>query len=197
MFKTLEELLKYKEDDNFHISINVTGITIQTDEFEEFLKNLHIIYPGKCRNVLIEITEQATLRVDEGFIARLSRIKELGYTFGIDDFSMGNTSIKYLQSNIFDIVKLDGGISRDVFNARSREIIYSIARLTEGLNIETIAEYVETEEQRKALENAGCNIYQGYLYSPAIPLDKFKELVEAGNEKPEKVVMPYEIKVGE
>ncbi|MCR5356303.1 MAG: EAL domain-containing protein [Lachnospiraceae bacterium] len=197
VFKTLEELLKYKEDDNFHISINVTGITIQTDEFEEFLKNLHIIYPGKCRNVLIEITEQATLRVDEDFIARLSRIKELGYTFGIDDFSMGNTSIKYLQSNIFDIVKLDGGISRDVFNARSREIIYSIARLTEGLNIETIAEYVETEEQRKALENAGCNIYQGYLYSPAIPLDKFKKLVEAGNEKPEKVVMPYEIEVGE
>ncbi|MBR6485844.1 MAG: EAL domain-containing protein, partial [Lachnospiraceae bacterium] len=184
VFKTLEELLKYKEDDSFHISINVTGLTIQTDEFEEFLKNLHIIYPGKCRNVLIEITEQATLRVDDNFISRLSRIKELGYTFGIDDFSMGNTSIKYLQSNIFDIVKLDGGISRDVFNARSREIIYSISRLTEGLNIETIAEYVETEEQRKALQNAGCMIYQGYLYSPAIPLQKFKQLMEEKHDEP-------------
>ncbi len=178
VFKNLDELLKYKEDEHFHISINVTGITIQTDEFEEFLKNLHIIYPGKCKHVLIEITEQATLRVDDSFIARLQRIKSLGFTFGIDDFSMGNTSIKYLQSNIFDIVKLDGGISRDVFNERSREIIASISRLTEGLNIETIAEYVETEEQRKALEDVGCYIYQGYLYSPAIPLSRFKELGE-------------------
>ena len=91
---------------------------------------------------------------------------------------MGNTSIKYLQSNIFDIVKLDGGISRDIFNERSREIIASISRLTEGLNIETVAEYVETEEQRKALEDVGCYIYQGYLYSPAIPLSKFTELGE-------------------
>ncbi len=178
VFKSLDELLKYKEDESFHISINVTGITIQTDEFEEFLNHLHIIYPGKCKHVLIEITEQATLKVDESFIARLQRIKSLGFTFGIDDFSMGNTSIKYLQSNIFDIVKLDGGISRDIFNERSREIIASISRLTEGLNIETIAEYVETEEQRKALEDVGCYIYQGYLYSPAIPLSKFTELGE-------------------
>ena len=178
VFKSLDELLKYKEDENFHISINVTGITIQTDEFEEFLKNLHIIYPGKCKHILIEITEQATLRVDDSFISRLQRIKSLGFTFGIDDFSMGNTSIKYLQSNIFDIVKLDGGISRDIFNERSREIIASISRLTEGLNIETVAEYVETEEQRKALEDVGCYIYQGYLYSPAIPLSKFTELGE-------------------
>lgn len=186
VFKSLDELLKYKEDENFHISINVTGITIQTDEFEEFLNNLHIIYPGKCKHILIEITEQATLRVDETFIARLQRIKSLGFTFGIDDFSMGNTSIKYLQSNIFDIVKLDGGISRDIFNERSKEIIASISRLTEGLNIETIAEYVETEEQRKALEDVGCYIYQGYLYSPAIPLSKFTELGEkAKKEKAE------------
>ena len=178
VFKNLDELLKYKEDESFHISINVTGITIQKDEFEDFLKNLHIIYPGKCKHVLIEITEQATLKVDDNFISRLQRIKSLGYTFGIDDFSMGNTSIKYLQSSIFDIVKLDGGISRDIFNERSREIFSSISRLTEGLNIETIAEYVETEEQRQALQDVGCNIYQGYLYSPAIPLSKFTELGE-------------------
>ena len=174
-FTDLYELLKYKETEDFHVSINVTGITIQKDEFEVFLKQLHDDFPGKANNVLIEITEQATLKVDDSFIARLQRIKSLGYSFGIDDFSMGNTSIKYLQSNIFNIVKLDGGISRDIFNERSREIISSISRLTEELGIGTVAEYVETEEQRKALEAVGCHIYQGYLYSPAIPLSKFAE----------------------
>ncbi len=176
VFGNMDELFKYGDTDSFHVSVNVTGITIQTDEFESFLKNLHLIYGEKCSNVLIEITEQATLKVDDPFIARLTRIKDFGFTFGIDDFSMGNTSIKYLQSNIFDIVKLDGGISRDVLNIRSREIISSIAQLTSGFNIDTVAEYVETEAQRMALEDVGCYIYQGYLYSPAIPLSKFPEL---------------------
>ena len=183
VFENLYELLKYKEDDNFHISINVTGITIQTDEFEEFLTQLHYDFPGRSSNVLIEITEQATLKVDDRFIERLQRIKALGYTFAIDDFSMGNTSIKYLQSNVFNIIKLDGGISRDIFNTRSREIISSISRLTQELDVKTIAEYVETEAQRKALEEVGCNIYQGYLYSPAIPLSKFIELGKAAKEE--------------
>ncbi len=72
---------------------------------------------------------------------------------------MGNTSIKYLQSNVFSLVKLDGGISRNVLdNKRSQEIVSSIAQLTHDLGISVLAEYVETEQQRQVLEDA----YTGY-----------------------------------
>ncbi len=159
-----------------HISVNVTGTTIQGDEFEDFLRELKGEYPEVCEHILIEITEQAALRIDNPFIERLARLREMGYVFGIDDFSMGNTSIKYLQSNVFSLVKLDGEISKDILdNTRSKEIVSSIAQLTHDLGVSVLAEYVETEPQRQVLEDVGCYLYQGYLYSPAITLEEFLE----------------------
>lgn len=159
-----------------HVSVNVTGTTIQKKEFEEFLIKLNEEYPGVCKHILIEITEQAALRIDSLFIDKLNRLRKLGYSFGIDDFSMGSTSIKYLQSNAFCMVKLDGEICKDIVdNERSKEIIASIAHLTQELGIDVLAEYVETEQQRQALEDAGCYLYQGYLYSPAVNMETFKK----------------------
>ena len=158
---------------DIQISVNVTGITIQTEEFEQFLEKLRSEYPELCIRICIEITEQTALKFDAEFIERLTRIHDMGFSLAIDDFSMGSTSIKYLQTSVFDLVKLDGALSRDVLdNPRSREIIASIAGLTQNFGIRVLAEYVETEEQRKALEEIGCYQYQGYLYSPAVPVEE-------------------------
>lgn len=162
--------------ENAKISINATGGTIQSDDFEQFLQQLKEEYPTYCKNVVIEITEQAALQINEKLIERLTRIQNLGFGLAIDDFSMGNTSIKYLQTNLFSIIKLDGALSRGVMNnARNRNIIASIAKLSNDFGIRVLAEYVETEEQQKILEDAGCCWYQGYLYSPAVPLEELEE----------------------
>ncbi len=154
------------------ICVNVSGSTIQTEEFEAFLGTLKTQSETFCRHVCIEVTEQTALQINEALIERLTRIHEMGYILAIDDFSMGSTSIKYLQSSVFSVIKLDGSLSRDVVNnTRSREIIASITSLSETFGIQVLAEYVETEEQRAILERVGCRLYQGYLYSPAIPLD--------------------------
>lgn len=159
------------------ISVNVTGSTIQQDEYEKFLGNMAQQYPQYHDNILIELTEQESLKIDDEFIARLTRIKNLGYKLGIDDFSMGNTSIKYLQTNVFSLIKLDGALSLDVLeNARSQGIVALIAKLSKEFDIQVLAEYVETEEQRKILEEIGCCMYQGHLYSPAINIDELQEL---------------------
>lgn len=165
--------------DNTKISVNVTGINIQTEEFERFLKELKNDYPEHSKSICIEITEQTALRFDESLTERLTRIHDMGYTLAIDDFSMGSTSIKYLQTSVFDLVKLDGAISRDVItNSRSREIIASITGLTKNFGIRVLAEYVENEKQRKALEEIDCCLYQGYLYSPAVPVEDFERSVK-------------------
>ena len=158
------------------ISVNVTGVTVQTADFEDFLSELARQYPAYIPNLCIEITEQTAIQFDDALLQRLSRIRELGYSFAIDDFSMGNTSIKYLQTSVFDLVKLDGTLSRNVLtNARSLEIVASLAALADTFGIRVLAEYVETEEQRKILEKAGCLLYQGYLYSPALSLEELRE----------------------
>lgn len=162
--------------ENMKISVNVTGGTIQSDDFEQFLQQLKEEYPAYCKNVVIEITEQAALQINEKLIERLTRIQNMGFGLAIDDFSMGNTSIKYLQTNLFSLIKLDGALSKGVMNnSRSRNIIASIARLSDDFGIRVLAEYVETKEQQKILEEAGCCWFQGYLYSPAVPLEELEK----------------------
>ncbi len=159
------------------ISINVTGTTIQSNKFEVFLGELAGKYPQYMKNIVIEITEQAALTIKEELIDRLTRIAKLGYRFAIDDFSMGSTSIKYLQTNLFTLIKLDGSMTKVIMdNERTREIVASITKLSKDLGIDVLAEFVETEAQRQTLEEIGCCLYQGYLYSPAVPMDKLDSI---------------------
>jgi EAL domain-containing protein (putative c-di-GMP-specific phosphodiesterase class I) len=70
----------------------------------------------------------------------------------------------------FDTIKLDGALVRDILsNSSCRNIISSIVHLGKTLNYSVLAEYVENEEQRLILHELGCDQYQGYLYSKAIP----------------------------
>lgn len=168
------------------ISLNVTGETIQLDDFSDFLAQMQKKYPEYCKRIMLEITEQAALKLDSELIDKLMKIREMGYKLAIDDFSMGSTSIKYLQTNIFSVIKLDGSISRSVLhNERSCDIIASITRLANDMDINVIAEYVENEKQREILEEIDCNWYQGYLYGLALPIDKLGERIEmnASNQK--------------
>lgn len=152
------------------ISINVTGGTIQLEEFITFLGEMSKKYPEYMDKIVLEITEQEALEIDDILVEKLTRIHKMGYGLAIDDFSMGNTSIKYLQINLFSLIKLDGSISKSVLNNdRSYEIVSSITKLANDLGIQVLAEFVETEEQRKILENADCHWYQGALYSLAFP----------------------------
>lgn len=157
------------------ISLNVTGETIQTEAFSEFLKQMQKEHPEYCKRIMLEITEQTAIKLDASLIEKFMRIREMGYMLAIDDFSMGSTSIKYLQTNVFNVIKLDGSISRNVIdNKRSRDIIASITKMAKDMDAEVIAEYVETEKQRAILEEVDCNWYQGYLYGLALPLDKLE-----------------------
>lgn len=168
LFKILPE--------NAEISLNITGSTIQSKDFHEFLIELQKAEPDFCKRLMIEITEQAALNLDDSFIERMIDLKEHGFRFAIDDFSMGSTSIKYLQTNIFSLIKLDGGISKNITeNERSREIISSLSDMALKMNATIIAEFVETNAQRELLEQMGCLKYQGYLYSPALSIERLEK----------------------
>lgn len=107
---------------------------------------------------------------------RLNDIRALGYRLAIDDFSTGHTSLKYLKDHNFDVIKLDGSLIKHILdNTRNLDIVKSIIMLADKLKCDVIAEYVEIEQQREILENAGCLLYQGYLFSPAIPINDLIE----------------------
>ncbi len=160
--------------EKFKLSINTTVSTFYDRRYIDFLQRMANYYKLRSGNICIEITEETELETTEETGELMKRIKMLGYTFALDDFSMGHTSLQYLQHNQFDLVKLDGNLVKSLLrNERTREIISSIVYLSKSLDFRVLAEFVETEEQRDALEQIGCHLYQGYLFSPALEKEEF------------------------
>lgn len=163
-------LRRFGED--VKLSFNVTGDTVMTPRFLQYCRQRDAKEPFRGKNLCIEITEQAALSLNAETLNTLTALHEMGFLLAIDDFSMGNTSLHYLKDNLFDLVKLDGSLVRGLFtHSNSRAIVASIAQLADSLHVNVLAEFVETEEQREALHEVGCDQYQGWLYSPAVFMD--------------------------
>lgn len=183
IFQTVVSDAKTFQQDNpsahLKFSINVSAKTLINPSFETFLEKLVDKETLQNTPLCIEITEQMTLTFDNTLTQKLQHIREMGFTLAIDDFSMGNTSLKYLQSNQFDIVKLDGSLIKDLIdNSNNKEIITSIVYLANSLGFNVLAEYVECSEQQKILEEIGCIQYQGYLYGKAMPYHEFQSFIK-------------------
>ena len=155
------------------ISVNVTATTVVTPRYQQFCRQLNEKEPFRDRRICIEVTEYAALLFDDETRAALQNLRDMGLMLAIDDFSMGQTSLRYLEDGIFDIIKLDGSLVKGMLgNQNCREIIASITQLAASLDMLVQAEYVGTEEQREALHRIGCDCYQGFLYSPAVCLEE-------------------------
>lgn len=153
----------------FKISVNITNESLLWTNLENCIADKvskYHITPGR---LWLEITEQDALVSSREVLEKMRRLKERGHKFLIDDFGMGHTSLLYLQTNYFSVVKLDGSLTKDVLkNERDQEIITAITELGKSLHFETVAEYVETEEQKDLLLSLGCDAFQGYYYSKPI-----------------------------
>jgi diguanylate cyclase len=107
----------------------------------------------------------------------LEELSELGVVVAIDDFGTGYSSMSYLQRFPIDKLKIDRSFISDVAsNAGDESIVRAIISLAHGLRLKVIAEGVESEEQLGILRRMGCDQYQGFYRSPAVPaaeIEKF------------------------
>lgn len=157
----------------FSVSVNITADQLNDRHFVEKVIRL-VQEEGVCGNLGLEITEEASVLHMEQYLENIQLLKQHQIPVAIDDFSMGQTSIQYLQTNAFGCVKIDGSLVRPVAeNPRCREIIASITGLGEKLHFTIIAECVENEKIRRELIALGCTRFQGYLYGPAVPQEEF------------------------
>jgi EAL domain-containing protein (putative c-di-GMP-specific phosphodiesterase class I) len=110
----------------------------------------------------------------ESSIRILKRLKDVGVSLSVDDFGTGYSSLSYLKKLPVDIVKIDISFVREVTRDQdAASIVTAITSLARSLNLKTIAEGVETEEQRNILHLLRCDMGQGYYFSPAIPPAEF------------------------
>lgn len=159
--------------DQFKISVNITAHSLNW-EIEDYVEKKLKEYDVPAKHLWMEITEQDMLTNSDMVIRKINQLKEAGHKLLIDDFGMGHTSLIYLQSEYFDVVKLDGSLVRDIINkTTNQKIVASVIELAKKLNVKVIAEYVETQEECDLLNEMGCDWYQGYLFGKPMPLEEF------------------------
>lgn len=164
--------MKPETSSEFKVSVNITNESLEWDGIEQCIADVVEKYHIPNEWFCLEITEQDALSTSIDIADKIKNLKAKGHKFLIDDFGMGHTSLMYLQTSYFNVVKLDGSLTRDILdNERNSDIIGSIVYLGQSLDFKIIAEYVETREQRDELERLGCNAFQGYLYSKPLKLE--------------------------
>lgn len=165
--------VKRNYSSDFKVSVNLTAHSLLW-EVETYIRKMLEKYEVDPRMLWIEITEQDILLQTDVVVRKLNEFKQQGHKLLIDDFGMGHTSLLYLQSEYFDVVKLDGSLTRSLLTSKTNQkIVRSIIELGDELGVKVIAEYVEDEAQKDLLEKLGCHCYQGYLYSKPVELEQF------------------------
>ena len=137
----------------------------------------------------LELTESMLLVDIEDIIAKMNALKDIGVGFSLDDFGTGYSSLSYLKRLPLNQLKIDRSFVRDVLlDPNDASIARTIVALARALGLEVIAEGVETDGQRAFLLAEGCLAYQGYLFSPPLPIDKLEAYFDTSTRYPGRVV---------
>lgn len=120
--------------------------------------------------LLLEVTESVLIENVGQALDTFNRIKALGVGLKIDDFGTGYSSLSYLKQLPFDSLKIDRSFISDMCsNSSSRQIVQTLLNLSHSLGMHVVAEGVESEDQMRALDELGCELAQGYLFSRPMP----------------------------
>jgi len=128
----------------------------------------------------LEVTESVLMQDTTLAVSILNKLSELGIKISIDDFGTGFSSLNYLKNLPVDYLKIDQTFIKDFNLQTNSAITKAIVTLAQSLNMKTIAEGVETEEQRKFLMELNCDEAQGYLFSKPLTKDEMGELLRTG-----------------
>ena len=171
------------------VAINISGITLTRGGLAKDIENLLNMYKIDGSGLKVEVTETAIMTDMDMAVSTLDAIRKLGVQVALDDFGTGYSSLTYLQKLPIDIVKIDREFIKNIKNEDDMEIIVQVVvQIAEALNLEVIAEGVETKEKLRYLQKSRCSQAQGYLFSKPVPAEQMSEIFEAN--------ISYEVGVG-
>ncbi|ADE11815.1 diguanylate cyclase/phosphodiesterase with PAS/PAC sensor(s) [Sideroxydans lithotrophicus ES-1] len=161
------------------MSVNVSAKQFYQSDF--VVKVLEAIHRHDVNPSLLklELTESMLLDKIEDTISTMNALKAVGVRFSLDDFGTGYSSLQYLKRLPLNQLKIDRSFVRDIAVDSSDEAIVStIIAMAHSLNLDVIAEGVETDEQKQILLNKGCIHYQGYLFGKPVPIEQLEVMLK-------------------
>ena len=152
------------------MSVNLSGSQFRHEFLAEMVENTIKEFGIDPRSLTLEITESIFVKDQEFSIKVLKRLKGIGVAIAIDDFGTGYSSLSYLKRFPVDYVKIDQSFVQDVAtDPDATSLVTAIINMAHSLNLKTIAEGVETEDQWKILRLLKCDMAQGFYFSAALP----------------------------
>jgi predicted signal transduction protein with EAL and GGDEF domain len=163
------------------LAVNVSALQFNHPKFVDLVQATLRQSGASPLRLKLELTESVMVGNMPEIIEKMNAIKSMGVRFSLDDFGTGYSSLSYLNCMPLDQLKIDQSFVRNVLiSANDAAITRTIIALAKRLNLEVIAEGVETKSQRDFLAAAGCRAYQGYFYSRPLPLEDFQAMLLAG-----------------
>lgn len=158
------------------VSVNVSRVHLRENECIQVLSDLIEEYEITRKLLELEITETAD---DQQISAKALQLKEEGYTLLMDDFGSGYSSLNILLETPFDVIKLDKKFMENMMvSDKGRLILEHVVSMANKLELELLAEGVETKEQIDLLQRIGCDHVQGYYYAKPMPEEEFFTLLK-------------------
>ncbi len=160
------------------VAVNVSKAQFESGKLYELLR-LCLAESGlPPSSLMIEITESVLVSDSEGTRDLMSLITELGVALSIDDFGTGYSSLSYLKRLPVGELKVDRSFIVDLLHSREDvAIVRTVVALGQSLGMAVVAEGVESEDQLDALRDLGCDHYQGFYFSKALPNEQFVQRV--------------------
>jgi diguanylate cyclase (GGDEF)-like protein/PAS domain S-box-containing protein len=174
--ETLVGWANHPQTSALKLALNISSRQLSQVNFVEQIRTILLETGANPTLLKLEITESVILENVEDTIAKMHAIRDLGVSFSMDDFGTGYSSLSYLQKLPLQQLKIDQSFIKNMkFNNHDSAIVRTILALGENLDLDVIAEGVETREQFEHLVNFGCQAFQGYLFGRPVPADIFKQ----------------------
>jgi len=161
------------------VAVNLSSVQFRNRHLANKIQTALEVSGLAPRFLNLEITESLVMYDVEKAISTMNEIAAMGVSFSIDDFGTGYSSLSYLKRFPVSILKVDQSFVRGIpKNRDDMAISQAILSMAKSLNMKTVAEGVETEEQLEFMRINGCDEIQGYYFSPPVPADRFQILLE-------------------
>jgi EAL domain-containing protein (putative c-di-GMP-specific phosphodiesterase class I) len=158
------------------VSVNLSGRTLDTDRLTHHVATTIESAEADPRQMLVEVTESAAMRDRARSLNTLRELRDIGVHLAVDDFGVGHASFSYLRDFNPDLVKLDKSFLHEVeSDARNHRMMEGLILMAHHLGKPVVAEGCEREEQMRWLQDAGCDLVQGYLTGRPATAEAFGE----------------------
>ena len=169
----LTEWSESPQQKNWMVSVNISARQLSQTHFVDMISTAFTQTGARADRLTLELTESMLQNDIENTVKKMDALRVMGVHFSLDDFGTGYSSLSYLKRLPLDILKIDKSFIDDIFaDPSDAAIVRAIITLSKSLDLDVIAEGVETREQMQWLLNNGCKLFQGYLFARPMHKDQ-------------------------